>query len=122
MDKDEWMKGWKGVQNYGFVALDSVKDKKSAEEVFGKIDDNGGGIVLLDEWCEFIKAAEIAAGTELGKTLAEDEEGGVGKKWEKPAGKKDAMKPGAKRPSAAAGAKKPSSAAGGAAAKRPSKK
>jgi hypothetical protein len=53
--------------------------KADAKAVFQAMDDNGGGIVLLDEWCEFLKQAEIKAGTDLGKILAEDEAGGVGK-------------------------------------------
>ena len=81
MDLEEWIKGYKGVFDYGFVALSGCKNKQSATELFQRIDANGGGIVLLEEWCEFLKAAEIEAGTVLGQTLAEDEEGGVGKKW-----------------------------------------
>jgi hypothetical protein len=79
------------VTSYGFKALEGLTKKSEAKAAFEKMDDNGGGIVLLDEWCEFIKAAEIKAGTALGKSLAEDEEGGVGKKWSAPKGKKDAM-------------------------------
>jgi hypothetical protein len=87
----EFEKGYKGVTSYGFKALEGLTKKSEAKAAFEKMDDNGGGIVLLDEWCEFIKAAEIKAGTALGKSLAEDEEGGVGKKWSAPKGKKDAM-------------------------------
>ena len=54
---------------------------------FKKMDDNGGGIVLLDEWCWFIKQAEVAAGTDIGKLLALDEAGGVGKAEKLAAGK-----------------------------------
>jgi hypothetical protein len=80
----EWMKGYKGVTNHGFVALDALRDMspKEVKVVFTeKIDDNGGGIVLLDEWCEFIKAAEIDAGTEIGNLLNSDEDGGVGNNY-----------------------------------------
>ena len=44
------------------------------------MDDNGGGIVLLDEWSFFLKNCEVAAGTPMGKLLNMDEEGGVGQK------------------------------------------
>jgi hypothetical protein len=47
--------------------------------VFSKIDDNGGGVVLLDEWCFYLKAAEIASETPIGALLSLDESGGVGK-------------------------------------------
>jgi len=84
MELLEWLASYEEVADYGFVALREVKGKKSASAVFEKIDNNGGGFVLLEEWCEFLKAAEIEAGTVLGRTLAEDEEGGVGKKWSAP--------------------------------------
>ena len=35
--------------------------------------------MLLDEWCFYLKAAEAAAGTAVGKLLVMDEAGGVGK-------------------------------------------
>jgi topoisomerase IA-like protein len=76
MDLSEWLAGYKGVADYGFVAfndLKSTKGEKAATEFFNKIDDNGGGVVLLDEWCDFIKKAEVAAGTPLGALLNEDE-------------------------------------------------
>jgi hypothetical protein len=66
------------VVEHGFAALMGRCDsKKAAEALFGEIDDNGGGIILLDEWCEFLKKGEVAAGTEVGKLLALDEAGGV---------------------------------------------
>jgi len=58
---------------YGFVALaDMVDDAKesSPETVFKSIDADGKGMVLLNEWCKFLEAAEIAAGTLAGKMLA----------------------------------------------------
>jgi hypothetical protein len=76
----EWLAGYKGVTDHGFVGLEGISTKEEAKEVFGKIDDNGGGIVLLDEWSFFLKNCEIAADTALGKLLAADEARGVGKK------------------------------------------
>ena len=68
------MAGYKGVTGYGFVALQSLSDDESAKAVFAKMDDNGGGVVILDEFATFLKDAEVAAGTEMGLALAEDEE------------------------------------------------
>jgi hypothetical protein len=39
---------------------------------------------LLEEWCEYLESVEIEQDTPLGNILAEDEEGGVGKKWTPP--------------------------------------
>ena len=75
----EWTAGWKGVRSHGFIALASIGTSEQAKEAFSKMDDNGGGVVLLDEWCFFLKAAEVAAGTPVGNLLNLDEAGGVGK-------------------------------------------
>lgn len=87
IDVGEFTKAYKGVTQHGFLALEGLSSKKEAAKLFGRIDDNGGGFIMLEEWCEYIKAVEIEEGTALGLMLAEDEEGGVGKKWEKPTGK-----------------------------------
>jgi len=87
IELDEFLKGYKAVTGYGFVALENIKGKKDAKSMFSEIDDNGGGIVLLDEWCWFIKQAEVKADTEVGRLLAADEEGGVGKPEKLVAGK-----------------------------------
>ena len=68
------MAGYRGVTGYGFVALQSLSDDESAKAVFAKIDDNAGGVVILEEFCTFLKNAEVIAGTEIGLALAEDEE------------------------------------------------
>jgi hypothetical protein len=80
MDLEEWLAGFKGVGDHGFVGLQGISTKEEAAEAFEKIDDNGGGIVLLDEWSYYLKNCEIAMGTAVGKLLALDQEGGVGKK------------------------------------------
>jgi hypothetical protein len=80
MDLAEFQAGFAGVNDHGFVGLQGISSKEEAAEVFKKIDDNGGGIVLLDEWSFFLKNCEIAADTALGKILSADQSGGVGKK------------------------------------------
>jgi hypothetical protein len=84
MELKEWLVGYKKVHRYGFArtALLQGLTKIEAKEIFEtQIDDNGGGIVLLDEWCEWIKAGEIEAGTSVGELLNADEEGGVGENY-----------------------------------------
>jgi len=71
--RDEWLRGYKGVLDHGFAALAGITDKESAAAAFAKMDVNGGGIVLLAEWCAFIKAGEVAAGTPVGKLLSLEE-------------------------------------------------
>jgi hypothetical protein len=79
VDLDEWMHGYKGVASHGLVALAHLANDKLAEAAFRAMDGNGGGVVLLGEFCDYVKAAEVAAHTCVGRDLAEDEHGGVGK-------------------------------------------
>jgi hypothetical protein len=76
MDLPEWLAGWRGIQGYGFVAFSSISNDEDAKEAFAAIDDNGGNIVLMDEFCNYIKNAEIEAGTPLGNLLNAEEENG----------------------------------------------
>ena len=75
VDMDEWLRGYKNVSMYGFVAFEGIREfsKKKAQKIFEEIDDNGGGVILLNEWCSYLKAKEIKAGTELGKILDEEQ-------------------------------------------------
>jgi hypothetical protein len=41
------------------LALQGLATKKDAKALFAKIDDNGGGVILLEEWCEYIKFVEV---------------------------------------------------------------
>jgi hypothetical protein len=79
VDQAEFEAGYGGVAGYGFVALRGLTSASDARRLFAAMDGNGGGIVLLDEWCAYLKAAEVDAGTGLGALLAMDEAGGVGK-------------------------------------------
>ena len=77
--------GYKGVTEHGFLALQGLATKKDAQALFAAMDGNGGGVVLLDEWCAYLKAAEVAANTQVGQLLNADEAGGVGKQRALPA-------------------------------------
>lgn len=67
------------MTEHGFVALQGLASKQDATALFEAMDGNGGGVVLLDEWCGYLKAAEVAAHTAVGQLLSADEAGGVGK-------------------------------------------
>jgi hypothetical protein len=49
------------VNEYGFVCLQSVTGKGDARKLFEAMDANGGGVVLLDEFCKYLKACEVDA-------------------------------------------------------------
>jgi hypothetical protein len=69
IDLGKWMRGFRGVTDHGFVALQGIASNDEAADVFKMMDDNGGGIVLLDEWCKFLKDCEIIMDTPLGRLL-----------------------------------------------------
>ena len=65
---------YKKIGRHGFVGLQGLTSKKRARRVFDWIDDNGGGVILLDEWCDFLKACELASVTALGDLLGAEED------------------------------------------------
>jgi len=74
MSLEEWTAAYPKIAEagYGFVALAKVADESTednAESVFKEMDADGKGMVLLNEWCKWIEAAEVAAGTLAGKML-----------------------------------------------------
>ena len=52
IELNEWLEGYKGVMDHGFVAFQDISTKGDAAELFRKMDDSDGGVVLLDE-CVF---------------------------------------------------------------------
>jgi hypothetical protein len=82
IETSEWLAGYATVSGYGFVALEALTDDASAAAVFAKMDANGGGVVILEEFATFLKDAEVAAGTEMGQALAEDEAATAAEGWE----------------------------------------
>jgi len=73
IDLNEWISGFLTVQSYGFIGLANIDSVETATEVFNLMDKNGGGVVMLDEWCTYIKNTEIEASTPLGMMLNLDE-------------------------------------------------
>jgi len=74
MSLEEWLQGFEKVQGHGFVGLEAVQGAVEAEAVFKEIDADGRGMVLLDEWCSFMKGKEQAAGTAVGQLLSVGDE------------------------------------------------
>merc|ERR1712216_518820 len=71
----EFQENWKRVQDHGFFFLKTLTEDR-VEEVFNAMDVDKQGLVLLEEWCEYIKWSEQEAGTPLGRILSvgDDEE------------------------------------------------
>ena len=63
------MSGYSGTLGHGFVGLSTIKDDKTAKKVFKTIDADKSGKIMLDEWCAWLKNAEVEANTALGQQL-----------------------------------------------------
>ena len=83
VELSEWMAGYRGTTKHGFIGLSEVTDDDSALAVFKKMDADGAGMVLLGEWCDYLKDTEVAAATMVGSILVADEdESGQAKAFE----------------------------------------
>jgi hypothetical protein len=65
----EWMQSYERVQQHGLVGL-APGNTADPGAVFKEMDIDGKGMVLLVEFCAYLKAKEITAGTPAGKLLA----------------------------------------------------
>ncbi|CAK0796572.1 unnamed protein product [Prorocentrum cordatum] len=80
MTAEEWAAGYKKVGDHGFIGLKkaAAMDAAGAAEVFKKMNSGrdadgkeygNDNVVMLAEFCAYVEAEEIAAGTEWGKVL-----------------------------------------------------
>lgn len=76
----EWMASYERLQKHGFVGLQDISEPA---KVFQRMDADGKGMVLLVEFCTYLKAREIDANTPTGKLLGigdeSNEEGTAGR-------------------------------------------
>jgi len=81
MSAEEWAAGYKKVAEHGFVGLKkaAAMDAAGAAEVFKKMNSGrdadgkeygNDNVVMLAEFCAYVEAEEIAAGTAWGKVLS----------------------------------------------------
>jgi hypothetical protein len=66
MDKNEWLKGYIHVRTSGFIGLGKLVDKDAALAAFEAMDANDSGKVLFRDFCDYLSAAEVDAGTKMG--------------------------------------------------------
>jgi len=70
VDKEEWQKGYEGVQNSGFSGLEMILDDDHASIAFDTMDSDDKGLVLFREFCVYVRETELKSGTDLGKLLS----------------------------------------------------
>lgn len=67
---ENWFADKEGVEERRFALADLIKnDTMDAKEFFLEMDADKGGMVLLKEWCQYIKKIEIENGTDIGKWI-----------------------------------------------------
>jgi hypothetical protein len=70
ISRDEWQDGFAWVKKAGQTWAPFAAIQSATIETFDQIDADGGGFILLKEWCAWLAAAEKAARTGDGKVLA----------------------------------------------------
>jgi len=66
IELDEWLAGYQKVADHSLSGLKDIEDPKI---LFSEMDKDGGGMVLLGEWCHYLAAKEVESHTLLGQFL-----------------------------------------------------
>ena len=74
ISRDEWEEGIEKVVAAGLSWAPYVALRSATSASFDEMDSNGGGYVLLIEFCAWLKAAEVEAATPAGLALAAGDE------------------------------------------------
>lgn len=67
--EEEWMKAYHAFSASSFIGLIGIDTDDDASAVFKSMDSDGKGMVLLSEFCEYIRNKELENKTPLGKLL-----------------------------------------------------
>ena len=62
----EWMKGYAHIKTTGFVGLAKLHDDDDARAAFQLMDADNSGRAIFSDFCNYLSAAEVDAGTKLG--------------------------------------------------------
>jgi Ca2+-binding EF-hand superfamily protein len=70
IERYEWLKGYRNISEYGFVGFSKITDDKKANAIYDHMDSDGKGMVLLSEFCDYVKKCEMSHQSSLGKLLS----------------------------------------------------
>lgn len=73
VQRDEWVAALPYVREAGETWANSLALRNAVAEDFDSMDQNGGGYIDLQEFCEWAEQAEKTAGTEQGRDLGVNE-------------------------------------------------
>jgi Ca2+-binding EF-hand superfamily protein len=62
----EWMKGYAHIKTTGFVGLAKLHNDDDARAAFQSMDADNSGRVIFSDFCNYLSAAEVDAGSKLG--------------------------------------------------------
>jgi len=69
IEMTEWIKAYSNFKASSFIGLRDIKTDEDASTVFKEMDADGKGMVLLIEFCDYIRTKELENKTTLGKLL-----------------------------------------------------
>lgn len=69
IEEEEWLKAYRTFSLSTFVGLIGMDTDDDASAVFKSMDSDGKGMVLLSEFCEYIRNKELENKTSLGRLL-----------------------------------------------------
>lgn len=70
IEKTEWMESYQLLQDTGFSGLAKIRSDALATIAFDTMDEDGKGMVLLNEFCNYVVKTETESKTDLGKLLS----------------------------------------------------
>jgi len=69
IEMTEWIKAYRKLSTSSFIGLRGIKTDEDASTVFKEMDLDSKGMVLLSEFCDYIRKKEMENKTTLGKLL-----------------------------------------------------
>jgi len=73
ISRDEWIDKYTRVTGYGFVGLHQIDGEIAARAAFDEMDADQHGMILLREWCSYLKKKEEDASTPIGELFKVEE-------------------------------------------------
>lgn len=67
MSKDEWMNAFDHMKTRGFKGLHKLETEDDAIAAFHAMDEDGSGIVLFQDFCNYVSAEEVESGSKVGQ-------------------------------------------------------
>ncbi|GFH46049.1 hypothetical protein CTEN210_02523 [Chaetoceros tenuissimus] len=67
MSKAEWMNAFDHMKTRGFKGLHKLETEDDAVAAFHAMDEDGSGVVLFQDFCNYVSAEEVESGSKVGQ-------------------------------------------------------